>query len=103
MADNNLKSAQLEMAKRELAKRQQALTPESQGAIKQANGLYRAPTFGEGLKQAAIGAGNYFGKEAIGLGQFALKGFTPSIKLGKTGATQPTNFATHRECRKLGS
>lgn len=47
-------------------------TPESRGAIKQSNGTYRAPTFGEGLKQATIGAGNYFGKEAIGLGQYLL-------------------------------
>ena len=51
---------------------QQEPTPESQGAVKQADGTYRGPTFMEGLKQAAIGAGNYFGKEAISLGQGAL-------------------------------
>ena len=47
-------------------------TPESQGAVKQANGTYRAPTFIEGLKQAAIGAANTVGSDAISLGQGAL-------------------------------
>jgi hypothetical protein len=53
-------------------------TPESQGAIKQADGTYKAPSFLEGLKQAAIGAGNYFGSEAVGLGKVVLNALKPS-------------------------
>jgi hypothetical protein len=53
-------------------------TPESQGAVKQPNGTYKAPSFLEGLKQAAIGAGNYFGSEAVGLGKVVSNALKPS-------------------------
>jgi hypothetical protein len=53
-------------------------TPESQGAIKQADGTYRAPTFLEGLKQVAIGAGNFVGSQAVGLGKWAVNAVKPS-------------------------
>ena len=53
-------------------------TPESQGAVKQADGTYRGPTFLEGLEQAGIGAANFVGSQAIGLGQFALNAVKPS-------------------------
>ncbi len=48
-------------------------TPESQGAVKQANGTYRAPTFLEGLGEVAKGAANFVGSQAIDLGQTVLK------------------------------
>ena len=62
---------------------QQGLTLEeatnaSLGVTKNKNGTYSSPTFLQGLEQAGIGAANFLGSQAIGLGKFALNAVKPS-------------------------
>ena len=85
-------------------------SPESQGAVKQANGTYRGATFGEGLMEAAKGAGNYFGSEAIGLGQSALgilgpkaPGYDVAQQAIKTGDELKKQMAPQNQAQQGGA
>lgn len=56
------------------------ISPESQGAVKQSDGTYRAPTFGEGLYQAALGVGKAGINTVGGINRTLASAFTPKVQ-----------------------